>query len=184
MVSARGFQRGFSLVELLFVIALASTLMAIAVPYLGDVSDAAKLNGAAREVERELQTARLKAVSANRTLRVRLNCPSAGSFRTVEVLGQGSAVDSASNRCLTSAYPYPAPDADLMTRPNYDGPVRPLPSGATVTSASLEFHPDGTAASVVSNVAESIESEVTLTVTRKGKSKSVTVNGAGKIQLQ
>jgi prepilin-type N-terminal cleavage/methylation domain-containing protein len=184
MVPGRGFQRGFSLIELVFVIALAATLMTIAVPYLGDVSDSAKLNAAEREVERELQSARLKAVSVNRTLQVRLNCPDAGSYRTVEVIGQGSAADTATNRCSTGAYPFPAPDTDVMTRPNYDGPVRLLPEGATVTSANIEFHSDGTAAQVVSNVAQAIETQVTVTVTRKGKSKSVTVNGAGKIQLQ
>ena len=184
MASTRGFERGFSLVELMFVTAIAATLMAIALPYLREVTDAAKLNGATREVERELQNARLKAVTVNRLLRVRLNCPTTGSFRTVEVLGQGSSVDSASNRCSTSAYPFPPPDADVMTRPNHDGPLRLLPNGATVTSAIIELRPDGTAAQVVSNVAQSIETPVTVTVTRKGKSKSVTVNGAGKIQLQ
>ena len=39
------------------------------------------------ELEREFQSARLRAVIANRSLRVRLNCPAAGYYRTVEVLG-------------------------------------------------------------------------------------------------
>ena len=71
-----------------------------------------------------------------------------------------------------------------MTRPNFDGPVRILPLGATVTSSVLEFHPDGTAVAIVSNVATPITTPVTITVTRKGKSKAITVNAAGKIQLQ
>jgi hypothetical protein len=70
-----------------------------------------------------------------------------------------------------------------MTKPNYDGPLRTLPTGSTVTSAIFEFEPDGTANMVVSGITQSITSE-TITVTRTGKSKTVTVNGAGKIQLQ
>ena len=174
-------ERGFSLNELLMTIAVAGTLMVVAVPVFSDVSESTKLNGAARELERELQSARLKAVTSNRILRVRLNCPSAGYYRTVEYLN--TAADSATNRCLLSAYPFPA-DNDLMTRPNYDGPVRILPSGATVTTDALEFHPDGTAQRVVSNVAQTITTPVTLTVTRNSKSKAMTINGAGKIQLQ
>ena len=78
----------------------------------------------------------------------------------------------------------PAPDADVMTRPNYDGPVRVLPEGATVTSLVLDFRPDGTVANVVSNVPQNIDAPLTVTVTRNSQSRTVTVNGAGKIQLQ
>jgi hypothetical protein len=75
-------------------------------------------------------------------------------------------------------------DADLMTRPNYDGPLRVLPSQATVTTSILEFHPDGTAQLVVSNVPQAITTPVTITVQRKTKTKAMTINGAGKIQIQ
>ena len=173
-------ERGFSLTELMLTVAVGVTLMAMAVPVLTDVTESSKLNSAAREVERELQSARLKAVSVNRLLRVKFNCPAAGYFRTVEVLG--TPADSAANRCLPSAYPFPT-DTDLMTRPNYDGPVRLLPQGATIGDDTIEFRPDGTAWNVVSNVPQEISTSVTITVTRKEKSKSVTVNGAGKVQL-
>jgi len=176
-------ERGFSLTELMVVVALAGTLMAISVPLIANVTDGAKLNTAAREVERELQSARLKAVTVNRNLRVVTNCPATGYFRTVEVLGDDGA-DNASNRCLQSAYPFPPPDSDLMTRPNYDGPVHPLLNGATVSSADLEFRPDGTAYTVVSGTPQAIATTVTITITRNGKSKTVTVNAAGKVQLQ
>lgn len=172
---------GFSLTELMFAVAIAATLMAIGVPALMDVTENSKLTSAARQIERELQSARLKAVSNNRSLRVRLNCPAAGYYRTVEVLG--TAADSATNRCLLGPYPFPA-DNDVMTRPNYDGPVRELPTGATVTTAVLEFRPDGTAYEVVANVAQTMAAPVTITVTRNNKTKAMTVNGAGKIQYQ
>jgi prepilin-type N-terminal cleavage/methylation domain-containing protein len=172
---------GFSLTELMFTVAIAATLLAIGVPVFTDVTENSKLTSAAREVERELQGARLKAVTNNRRLRVRLNCPAAGYFRTVEVLG--TAADDAANRCLLGPYPYPA-DNDVMTRPNYDGPVRVLPIGATVTTAVLEFRPDGTSLNVVNNVPQLIGAPITVTVTRNNKSKAMTVNGAGKIQYQ
>ena len=174
--------RGFSLIELMIVVGFAIVMMAVSVPILTDISRTTKLNDAVRSVERELQSARLRAVILNRPLRVRLNCPGNGYLRTVEVIG--TTEDDSTNRCLLSAYPYPAADTDLMTKPNYDGPMRTLPTGATVTSGVFEFEPDGTANMVVSGTTQSIPSSETITVTRNGKSKSVTVNGAGKIQLQ
>lgn len=175
-------ERGFSLPELMLTVAVAGTLMAIALPVMTDVSESSKLSAAAREVEREFQSARLKSVSTNRVLRVRLNCPATGYYRTVEYVGS-AAIDNATNRCLQSVYPFPAPDTDVMTRPNYDGPVRTLPIGATVGSGVIEFHPDGTAYTVVSNVITEINTPLTVTVTRNGKDKSITINAAGKIQI-
>lgn len=174
-------QRGFSLTELMLTVAAAATLMAIAVPVLTDVTESTRLNGATREVERELQSARLKAVSVNRSLRVRFNCPETGYYRTVEVLG--TAADSSVNRCQTTAYPFPA-DNDVITRPNYDGPIRQLPNNATVTGAVIEFRPDGTAYEVVGGTAQTMAAPLTLTVMRNQKYKMVTVNATGKIQLQ
>ena len=71
-------ERGYSLNELMLIVAVAATLMAVGLPVMGDVTEASKLNSAARELERELQSARLKSVTTNRILRVRLNCPATG----------------------------------------------------------------------------------------------------------
>lgn len=174
-------ERGFTVTELMLTVAVAATLLAIGVPIMSDVTESSKLNGAARELERELQSARLKAVTTNRSLRVRLNCPTAGYYRTVEVLG--TAADSATNRCLPSSYPFPA-DTDVMTRPNYDGPVRILPNGAIVNDAVIEFRPDGTSYEVVANIAQPMAAPLRVTVTRNGKTKAMTINGSGKIEYQ
>jgi hypothetical protein len=85
---------------------------------------------------------------------------------------------------MTTPYPFPPPDDDIMTRPNFDGPVRLLPLGATVSDTVVQFSPDGTAAEVISGVATAIATPLTVTITRDSKSKTVTVNNAGKIQLK
>lgn len=173
---------GFSLTELVFVVAMLGTLAAMAVPVMKDITASIKLNEAARMVEREMQDARLKAVSSNRSIRVRLNCPAPGYIRSVEVLG--TAADTAADRCATTAYPFPAPDADIMTRPNFDGPVRTLPTGASVTTSVIQFSPDGTAMSVVNGTPTTLVTPLTLTVMRESSYKGITVNNAGKVQLQ
>jgi prepilin-type N-terminal cleavage/methylation domain-containing protein len=174
--------RGFTVVEMLMVVSMIAVLAVMALPVMKDMTASIKLNEAARLVEREMQDARLKAVNSNRVIRVRPNCPTVGYLRSVEVLGTGA--DTATNRCMTSAYPFPPADNDIGTRPNFDGPVRVLPLGATVSDRTLQFSPDGTAAEVISGVATAIATPVTVTISRDGKSKTVTVNNAGKIQLQ
>jgi prepilin-type N-terminal cleavage/methylation domain-containing protein len=174
--------RGFSLTELMLVVALIGTMCVVALPVMQDMTASIKLNEAARLVERELQDARLRAVSSNRVIRVRLNCPATGYIRSVEVLG--TAADTATNRCMTSAYPFPPADDDIMTRPNFDGPVRTLPNPAAVTNEVLQFSPDGTAVSVIAGTPTTIAIPVTVTISRNGKSRTVTVNNAGKVQLQ
>jgi prepilin-type N-terminal cleavage/methylation domain-containing protein len=181
-MSSRSSANGFTLTELLLVVALVGTMAAVALPVMKDMTASIKLGDAARLVVGEFQDARIKAVSSNRPLRVRTNCPSTGYVRIVEVLG--TAADSAANRCLATAYPFPAADVDVMTRPNFDGPVRTLPNGATVTTAIVQFQPDGGASQVVAGVVQAITTPVTVTITRDGKSKTVTINAIGKIQLQ
>jgi len=174
--------RGFSVTELMMVVLMLGTLAAIAIPVMKDMTATLKLNEAARMVEREMQDARLKAVASNRVIRVRLNCPSAGYIRSVEVLG--TAADTATNRCMTTAYPFPPADDDVMPRPNFDGPVRTLPNSATSTNEVLQFSPDGTAAVVINGTPTTIATPVTVTISRNAKSRTVTVNNVGKIQLQ
>lgn len=174
--------RGFSLIELVLVAAVAATLTAIAVPVLTSVSESTKLSNAAQQVERELQRARMKAVANNTPLRFRTNCPSAGYYRIVEKLG--NAIDTDLSRCSATTYPWPAADTDISTSPNFDGPVREMLNSATITSTSIEFRPDGTAWNYTSGTEASLTTPVTLTVTRNGKTKSITVNSLGKVVLQ
>ena len=106
---------GFSLLDLLLVISLVSIISGIAVPVATDAADGLRLSMATREVERQLQSARLRAVSANRPLLVRMNCPGIGQLRVVEVTGVAT-TDGDANRCDENSFPYPGPnDSDRAT---------------------------------------------------------------------
>jgi prepilin-type N-terminal cleavage/methylation domain-containing protein len=174
--------RGFTLLELLLTVALAVTLMGIGLPIMNELAESQRLSTAARTVERELQSARLKAVSTNQKLWVRTNCPVAGELRTTEFLGTFQ--DTAGNRCDPTVFPFPAADNDVTTVPNYDGPVVYLSQLTTVTTAVVEFQPNGTAREVVAGTPQPIAGTVNIVITRYGKTKTVTVNALGKVELQ
>ncbi|HEX5475757.1 MAG TPA: prepilin-type N-terminal cleavage/methylation domain-containing protein [Vicinamibacterales bacterium] len=174
--------RGFSLIELLLTVSVAATLMAISVPLLNKLSDSTKLTNTTDQVEREMQTAKLRSVSTNTTMRFRTNCPSTGYYRIVEVLG--TSADTAASRCNPATYPFKTTGVDFASPPNFDGVLRQLLDGATVTTATIEFHPDGTAWDASSGTATAISSSLTVTVSRNGLSKNITLNSLGKILVQ
>jgi type II secretory pathway pseudopilin PulG len=188
----RHLEAGFTLVDTLVTVTIFAILMAAAIPGMRDMTSSMRLGQGAREVERELQTARLKAVTSNRPIRVRFNCPVAGQYRMVELIGSSASApdanDSATNRCQDTVYPYPATDLNPLTRPNHDGPVRRLHPSLTFGAANdLEFWPDGSAhqRSGTTNPWPQVASTGTaVTLTQGANVKSITVNGLGKIQLQ
>ena len=79
--------RGFTLLELMLVLAVLGVISAMAIPAVLNTTRQIKLAANARAVERELQGARMKAVRSNRAIRVRFNCPATGQYRIVESLG-------------------------------------------------------------------------------------------------
>lgn len=179
-------EAGYSLIDVIVTIGVFALLAAVAVPSLGGVSERMRLGQGQREVERELQTARLKAVTANRRVRVRFNCPAAGQYRLVEVIG--TAADDAANRCVETAYPAVPADNNPLTRPNHDGPVRFLPRDVSFgAAAALEFAPDGTvkyqSGTTFVDVPDPDGTAITLTKTGSTDVARVTVNRLGKVQL-
>jgi prepilin-type N-terminal cleavage/methylation domain-containing protein len=183
-------QSGFSLIELLMVTALVGIMSVIGVPLLGQISGSIELGEAARQVERELQSARMAAVAGNQPVRVMFNCPVAGQYRLVELIGTPAvpaAADGVIGRCNTTTYPFPAPDNNPITRPNNDGPLRMLSALVTFTTVTtIEFWPDGTAHTNSGGINPwpPIASPGTnIVLTRSGKTRSILVNGIGKIQL-
>jgi prepilin-type N-terminal cleavage/methylation domain-containing protein len=183
-------QRGFTLIELLTTTAIIAIVAGMGMPLLAQIGNSITLGEAARQVERELQSARLTAVSANQPIRVRFNCPAAGQYRQVELIGTPTvptAADGAIDRCNAVTYPFPATDNNPITRPNNDGPLRYLNSTVTFqTATTIEFWPDGTAHTNTAgtNPWPSIASSGTsIVLLRNGQTKSILVNGVGKIQL-
>jgi hypothetical protein len=187
-----GSARGFSVVDMVASVAIIATVGAMAVPQVINVVDSMRLGMSLRDVERELQYARLKAVSTNRPMRVRFNCPEAGKLRVVEVIGTAAApasgdLDLLAERCSETSYPYRPTGADTsrLTRPNNDGPVRTLYEGTTITaSQTLEFWADGTVHTACQAACDTSGTKInvaTITLTRKSKTKNITVNGLGKI---
>jgi type II secretory pathway pseudopilin PulG len=182
---------GFTVVDMVFVMLIAGVLMAMAVPSVQNIRESIVLGEAQRSLTSELNQARLLAVSTNRVVRVRFNCPSARYFRTVELVGTPSKPapeDTAMNRCSTTAFPTPPPDQDPLTLPNHDGPPRKLDDRVSFGSVqTVEFWPDGTAHidSTGTNPWPQIPTAgIALTVTKGTVVKTVTVNGLGKIQAQ
>jgi type II secretory pathway pseudopilin PulG len=185
-------ENGFSLVDLLIVAALIAIIAGIALPSMLQAAERMRLGQSVREVEREMQTAKQRAVARSRPLRIRFNCPQAGQYRIVELIGSNVAADprdSAANRCSPAAYPYPAGDNSAMTRPNLDGPVRSLDPTVTFGAVqTLEFWADGTVHHApngeLSNWPMVPPAGVVITVTRNGVNSTLTVNGLGRIQVQ
>jgi len=188
--------RGFSLLELMLVVAVLGVIAAMAVPQILSTSGQIRLSAASRQVERELQGARMKAVRANRPVTVRFNCPAVGQFRAVELLGTISspAADDddsrAAARCSETNYPYPDPDPSFFALPNNDGPIRFLADKVSFgTVQPVQFRADGTAyvesgGSWVVISDEGVSLSVYDVDHQSTMTKSITVNGLGKITLQ
>jgi prepilin-type N-terminal cleavage/methylation domain-containing protein len=144
--------RGFSFPEIVLALALVAIVGAIGVPAITNMLPSMRVGMSARAVERQLQMARLKAVSTNRTIRVRFNCPGAGQYRMVELIGTPGipAADdddgAAATRCGYAKYPYPDAETGVFDIPNHDGPIQMLDRDvAFVAVDTIEFRPNGTA---------------------------------------
>lgn len=180
---------GFTFVDVVAAMALIGILAAIALPQIQNIGDAIALGDSRRMVHSELQQARMRAVTSNRVMRVRFNCPTVGQFRMVELIGTPAipvAQDTAANRCSNTVYPYPPADHNPITLPNQDGPLRRIDTrvefGAVQT---IEFRPTGTAYSVNPDGTSGppLAGEgVAITLTKGTEVRSVTVNALGKIQ--
>lgn len=183
--------RGVGFIDVLFVLGLVAVLSAFGVPMLTSAAERLRVNQAARDVERELQAAKQRAVASNRPVRVRFDCPALGQFRAVELLGTPSVpseLDGPAARCDEGRYPYPAADTDPATRPNLDGPLRRLPDGLRFDNApAIEFWPDGTAHARTggANPWPAIAATgVAVILVHADRTASIQVNGLGRITLQ
>jgi Tfp pilus assembly protein FimT len=73
-------QKGFSVVESLFIVVLAGILIAIAGPNINSLTDRYRLNGATRLVWGDLQNAKMTAIKTNQSIAVNFDTTTQYSF--------------------------------------------------------------------------------------------------------
>lgn len=166
-------EHGASLAEVLIVVALVATITGVAVPRFLTGLEHYRTHSAGRHVAAEIRAARLAAVTANRVMIVRFNCPGPRMFRAVEFTGN-PAIDTAADRCAA-----PWPDPDPATLPNVDGPPAYLPDtirfGAT---QDLRITATGAVTPVTGGMPAVIE------VTNGSLIARITVSAAGRVLVQ
>lgn len=166
-------EQGASLMEVLVVVALVATLTGIAVPQFLAALEQYRVNSAGRQVTAQIRAARLAAVTANRVMEVRFNCPGPGMYRVIEVTGN-PAIDTAADRCSA-----PWPDTDTTTLPNVDGPPAVLPDTmAFGLTQDLRVSTTGQFTPLAGGMPAVIE------VTNGSRVGQITVSAAGRVQLQ
>jgi type IV fimbrial biogenesis protein FimT len=163
--------RGFTLLEVLTVLAILGVLMGIAIPVVNTAIQRYTLNSAARNVGAAIRSARYGAVAKNRTLVLRFNCPANGQYRMLEFTGT-LAIDTAADRCSTATYPFP--DTTPGVAPDADGPVATLDPGVSF----------GAVTDLAFNATGRIPAVATIEVTNGTQTRRITVAPGGRITEQ
>lgn len=157
-----GSTRGFTIFELLVVMALIAIFAAMGIPTLQESTKRNAIWTASETIGTQVRQARLKAISRNRSFRIRFDCPAAGQFRVLEVTGN-SAIDTATNRC--SLYQ------------THDSGVYVMPSNVNYgTAPVLTVNSRGVFSSTGSIPA-------TITVTNGTSSRAVEISATGQINF-
>jgi len=166
-------ERGASLMEILVVVALIATVTGIAVPQFLTAMEQYRVNSAGRQVAAQIRAARLAAVTANRVMLVRFNCPGPRMYRVVEFTGN-PVIDNAADRCSA-----PWPDPDPATLPNVDGPPAYLPDTMVFGALQdLRINTTGQVTPLTGGMPALIE------VTNGSRVGQITVSTAGRVQIQ
>ena len=179
----RGAAGGYSLVELLFVVGVMAVIAATAVPMIAATMRRYALNNAAQQVAAAIRSARYTAVSRNKIMRVRFDCPAADQFRIVEFTGV-AATDDAADRCDEEVYPYP--DVDTVNAPNLDGPVMTLPVGTELDSTTdLQISAQGRLQALAGCPScTTAGNSATITLSNGSESQTVSIGQNGQVAVE
>lgn len=168
-----GGQHGFSMVQGLFALLIAGSVSTVSMPRINQMLHQYKLMGVAKEVRTQIRGARMLAMTAGQTVRVRFDCPGTGQYRVVEVLHRRS-VDNDLDRCSLRSFPYPDPDPG--SGPDLDGPVLTLDQGVTFTAhQDFDIAPTGEITVVGGAM------PVKITVTNGEQTHTLTVRASGSV---
>jgi prepilin-type N-terminal cleavage/methylation domain-containing protein len=177
-----GPQSGFSLIELLIVVAVGLIVVGVAVPQVVEAMRQASLNTSVQTVASAIRGARYSAVAKNRTLRVRFNCPAANQLRVVEVTGNAG-IDQAADRCSDATYPYPDPDASVA--PNIDGQILRLGEDSQFGAVQdIQIDTSGRVTKLTGcPTCVSSAAPATIALVNGYDTRTITVNASGQVQL-
>jgi prepilin-type N-terminal cleavage/methylation domain-containing protein len=136
-------QSGFSMVELIVVLAIAALILAIGIPIFATMIHRGRVDGAARQFDLTLLAARLQAIKAGDNTIVQFSTTDRKLF---------AFVDTNNNGAYDAGPPAEKILADNVVAPNFqilsvriDDPDTASPS-ATTTSTTFKFTPFGSAA--------------------------------------
>lgn len=139
--------RGFSLIEVLIVVAITLVIIALAAPQLRTAVNNYRINGTARQIQAVAQLARVKATSGNTRYRVHRDTDAATSAGTYELQRCMDSATSRTNPCATWQLDATAAVTFLPTGVTFStygisaGP--PIAPGAPVQATDVVFNSRG-----------------------------------------
>jgi Tfp pilus assembly protein FimT len=159
-----------------------AVIAAIAVPTVGSMMRRYALNNVAQQIGATIRSARYAAVSKNKWVRVRFDCPGTDQYRMVEYVASAG-IDNDANRCELAAYPYP--DSDPATVPDVDGPVITLPSTIELgTTTDIQIDPQGRLVPLTGCPTCVVGSgSASITIGNGDQNQTVSVNQAGRVDV-
>lgn len=167
---------GFTLLDVTMTTVITGIVMAMAIPMIQTARERYQLTSASREVAAEIRSARLVAISTNRSMRVRFNCPAPRQYRIIEVVGN-PAIDGDPNRCSLAAYPFPSPNP--AAAPTLDGPALSLPGLVTFGEPEdLQIDRAGRVTAVGGGAMPA-----TISVANPHETRNVMVSVSGRVQI-